>query len=173
MKIVAIPGGTASLREAEDIKVRQRQLVESAYVPALAAMAKLPTSSEELEAFDVNNATLTRQETASLFELQNATIIAALESWSLPDPIPNMDTIGDLDQDVFDALSEATASLAGEVVADTSFEPTDPRGSGFEETPTSPSDDSAVVLRADQAPARTSAPESDTASTVIDGYFQG
>lgn len=166
MKTVNIPGGTAALREKADIKVRHRQLVEAAYIPASTAMMKLPGDLKELENFDLSASDITRTEAQALFDLQSATIVAALESWTLPGPIPTMDTVGDLDQDVYDALSEATASLATEVVLPDSFDPTDPSKPGFTETPTTPSGGSVVALRADQEPQSTASSINDTTSTA-------
>ncbi len=38
-------------------------------------------------------------------DLQKATIIAFLKSWSFPEPIPTMATIDDMDADLFDEIS--------------------------------------------------------------------
>ncbi len=166
MKTVDIPGGTAVLREKQDIKVRQRQLVEAAYIPASAAMAKLPGNIEELKDFDLSKSDITISEAQTLFDLQSATIVAALASWTLDAPLPTMETVGDLDQDVYDELGAATASLGNEIVAPESFEPTDPRSPEFKATPTTPSSGSTVALRADQVPVSTDAPTSATQSTA-------
>jgi hypothetical protein len=166
MRTVDIPGGTATLREKDDIKVRQRQLVESRIVAAASALEKLPNEIDELAAFDITKSNLTAAEADSIFDLQNATIVAALASWSLSDPIPTMDTVGDLDQNLYDALSTATAGVASEVTQPESFEPSDPRAPGFGATPTVPSAGSAAVSRADQEPQSTVAPLAGTPSTA-------
>lgn len=173
MKTVNIPGGTAALREKPDIKVRHRQLVEAAYIPATAVMEKLPGDLEDLEAFDLSTSKISLTEAQSLFDLQSATIVAALSSWSRPEPIPTMDTIGDLDQDVYDALSEATSSLGQEIVAPENFEPGDPHSPEFTESPTTPSSDSTVALRAVQEPQSTTQSTAATPSTVIAAPSQG
>lgn len=150
MKTVDIPGGTATLREKDDIKVRQRQLVESRAVAAASALEKLPEDRDELEGFDITQSGLTGAEADALFDLQSATIVAAIASWSLPGPIPTMDTIGDLDGDLYDELGVVTSSVGKEIVAPDDFDPTDPRSPEFKSSPTTPSGASADASRADQ-----------------------
>jgi hypothetical protein len=173
MKTVDIPGGQAVLREKADIKVLHRQLVEAAYIPATSAMEKLPGDLEELEKFDLTTSSISRTEAQALFDLQSATIVAALASWTRSEPLPTMETVGDLDQDVYDTLSEATASLGNEIVSTESFDAPDPRSAEFKASPTTPSGDSTVALRADQEPQSTPAPRSDTPSTATAAPSQG
>lgn len=172
MRQVDIPGGSATLREKDDVKVRQRQLVESRLVAAASALEKLPGDLGELESFDISKSNLTAAETDSLFDLQSATIVAAVASWSLSDPIPTMDTVGDLDGELYDALSNATAGLAKDVATPESFEPGDPRSPGFEESPTEPSGSSAAASRVDQESSATASPSAGTTSTATDGSSQ-
>lgn len=173
MRTVDIPGGTASLREKDDVKVRQRQLVESRMVAAASALEKLPGEMSELETYDITKSNLTAAEADSLFDLQSATIVAALASWSLPAPLPTMDTVGDLDQELYDALSTATAGLAKDVATPEIFEPGDPRAPGFESSPTAPSVASASASRADQELQSTEPQPAGTTSTASAASSQG
>lgn len=167
MKTVEIPGGNAQLREKTEIKVRHRRLVESASVGAAVALSKLPSDPAELEAATLADLRLTTDEADGLFKLQDATIVAALDSWTLPDPIPTLTTVGDLAPDVYDALAEASREL-GTAIATEDFDPPAPTDPALEESPTSPSDDSAVVLRDELAPVSTETPQSATTSGATD-----
>lgn len=168
MLTVSIPGGTAELREKHEIKVRHKRLVEIASIGAAGALAKLPADQDELESATLAELDLTSEEAERLFALQDATIIASLDSWTLPGPIPTLATIGDLDPDVFDALAEATRDTGTALAAGVNFDPPDPNSSGFETSPTEPSDDSAVVLRADEEQGSTDTQPSSTKSGDID-----
>jgi hypothetical protein len=171
MKTVPIPGGTADLREQTEIKVRHRRLVESASVGAATALAKLPSEQAELEAATLAELALTEAEADNLFRLQDATIVAALDSWTLPDPLPTLATVGDLAPEVYDALAEATRDLGTAIAAKEDFEPSNPADPSFNATPTPPSSGSEEHLRADPDPASTTAPLSTTKSGAFEGPF--
>ena len=166
MKTVEIPGGNAQLREKHEIKVRHRRLVESASVGAAVALAKLPSDEAELEAATLADLDLTTDEADGLFKLQDATIVAALDSWTLPDPIPTLATVGDLDPDVYDALAEATRELGTAIATEENFDPPAPNSEEFASSPTDRSGDSEEPLRDAEASASTQAPRTDTKSTV-------
>lgn len=151
MRTVDIPGGTAELREGADLKVRHRRLIEAAAIAAGAALPKLPTNLEELESLDIATLDLSIEETNSLFALQDATIVAAVASWTLPGPLPTLETAGDLDTAVYDALAEATREMGAATATGVDFDPPDPSSPGFEDSPTVPSDGSGSGSRADQA----------------------
>ncbi len=170
MKTVDVPGGQVTLREKQDITVRHRRMIEAATVAATSALAQLPASQKELEELNISDLKLTAADTTVLFELQDATIVASLESWTFPEPLPTLATIGDLHQDRYDALAQATRSLGSEIATGAvDFEPSDPHAAGFEATPTSPSDGSAAGLRADQEPQSISTQPDTGSSTVSAG----
>jgi len=167
MKTIEIPDGSAELREKPDIKVRHRRLIEAAGVAAMPGLAKLPSTRDELENLDVAKVgSLTRTEADSLFTLQDATIIAALASWTLPKPLPTMDTVGDLDPELYDALANATRELGTSVATGVDFDPPDPRSEGFASSPTQPSTASDGDLRANQGSESTETLPTDTPSTA-------
>ena len=164
MRTIKIPGGTAALREKHEIKVRHKRLIESATIGAAVAMAKLPSDQAELEAASLADLELTSAEADGLFALQDATIIATLSAWSLPEPIPTLATLGDLDPDVYDALAEGSREMGTAITAGEDFNPPDPQSAEFALSPTLPSGASEGGLRADQAQASTAAQPSDTKS---------
>jgi len=165
MQTIEIPGGTVELRGTAELKVRHRRLIEAAAIAAGAALPKLPTSLEELESLDISTLDLSVEETNTLFALQDATIVAAVASWTLPEPLPTLETVGDLDTDVYDALAEATRDMGAATATGVDFEPSDPSSPGFEGTPTSPSGGSAAVSRADQESSSTRKRKSATKSS--------
>ena len=162
MRTVEIPGGTAVLREREDVKVRHRRLIESATVPAMPALVKVspdpcvkckgsgkaakgrdcPVCGGSGTVAKADPEQLTAQEANDLFALQDATIVALLVSWTLPDDIPTLGTVGDMDPVIYDALAEATRTVGASVAAADSFDETPDDGS-----PTVPSADSATGSR--------------------------
>ena len=166
MKVVQIPGGTASLREHHEIRTRHKQLVELAAVAASAATSKVRAyakehnlDDEDLQKVDVAEFGLDLNEARSIYQLRDAMAVAALASWTLPDPIPDMDTIGDTTPEVSAALYGATASMIGPILAGTDFEP-HPNRPDFDSSPTEPSADSSNGSRADQESSSTETPKS-------------
>ncbi len=151
MKTLEIPGGTARFREKNEIKVRHRRLVESAAVAAASALSKLPDDPEQLKQLNLRELNLTRAEARALYDLQDATIIATLVDWTLSGALPDEDTIGDLDPELYDALSYATQDVGVDIAGGVNFDPTNPSDPEFEASPTEPSAGSAADLRADQA----------------------
>ena len=172
MKPVEIPGGNAQLREKHEIKVRHRRLIEAASVGAAVALSKLPSDPDELETATLTDLKLTKDEAGSLFELQDATIVAALDSWTRPEAIPTLATVGDLDPEVYDALAEATSDLGTAIISTESFDPPDPQSPGFASSPTLPSSASEAALRDDPEPASTDTQPTNTSSGVTDESSQ-
>lgn len=112
-----IPGGEATFRDK--LKVRQRNLIEDAQGALMALVSKIPpeilsaAAGDELPAGTVVQ--LTAEDGRELRRLQRevteARLIAYLESWTLPRPLPTMETLGDEDEDVYDALMDAVDRL--------------------------------------------------------------
>jgi hypothetical protein len=170
MKTVELEGGSATLRERSDVKVRQRQMIEAASVvaaPAIAKIPKAPGKPGEIDWEQLDKAGLSYVEMQSLLQLQNAAIVALLASWSFPEPLPaTLEDVLELPAERYEQLSEAVRSIgAGIVTGETSFEPGDPRSPGFNASPTVPSQGSDEPSRDIQASTSTAAPPSAGAST--------
>ena len=137
-KLITIPGGMARIREPQELKLRQRRMVEHAAIAAAHVIGKLPDGADETTKISDIPA-LSLADAEAITNLQDATIIAVLESWTLPEPLPTMETLGDLDVATYDALAAAAKDLNG---ARVDFAPSpDPA------SPTSPSSSSAGGLR--------------------------
>jgi len=161
MRTVDIPGGTAVLREAKDLTVRQRRMAESAIIAAASILVKLPADPSQLTSRTIAELGLTQEEADHVYEMQDAAIVAALESWSLPDPVPTLATVGDLKGELYDALAKASEGL----IAGTDFNPPNPNSVEFAESPIVPSDGSVAGLRADQEQPSIETPPSSGMST--------
>jgi len=124
MRTVEIPGGTAQLRDTrEEIKIRQQRILDIVILPAIPAFEKVRAARDqfiaeggklddwEKLAGTVKLSTLTRADSAAMMEYQDAQMIAVLHSWTLAQTLPTIDTIQDLDPDVYGALLTATRLL--------------------------------------------------------------
>lgn len=132
MRTVDIPGGTATFREAEELRARDSDLIEAAAYAAQPALSKMPL--EAIQPVDgepeadaagrlaeaVKDVTFSMDEWLLITQLRRATVVATLESWTLDRPLPTMQTVGDLPRDLMAALDAAI----GGVPAQTDFSPT-------------------------------------------------
>jgi hypothetical protein len=155
---VQIPGGEATIREVSEMTVRQRRTVQASFMTTTHIYARLPeellaqTSQANEEGLDARQKVsrmlaalpLTQEEAEALLGMQDATIVAFLASWTLPDALPTVATVQDLPPAVYDALAEATKEQGSALVLGTvNAEPT-PEGidSPFDESATSSADSS-------------------------------
>lgn len=112
-------------------------------VNSLNATTLALTDDERTEA--LSKVSFTPAESMTMYEIQDATIVAFLEHWSRKDPLPTLDTIQNIDRDTYKVLSEATRDRGtNALMAVTDFSPkpneTDP-ASGLD-FPTGDSSDS-------------------------------
>lgn len=143
---VEIPGGYAVFREPKEMKQRQRRMIETAAMTAAHVIAKLPDSVDPASTRIADIPALTRDDAEALADLQDATIIALLESWTLPVPLPTLDTLGDLDVATYDALAAASANAGAVGNTRVDFQPSPDQSS-----PTLPSSGSDGRLRDEQS----------------------
>ena len=102
-----LPGGQwVEVRSPEEITTRGRRGIQAIAAGMASALPKLKDATA-----DTDMATLgfTEEEMDSVMRLQEATIVAFLAAWSLPDPVPTLASVGDLPATLYDALSVATA----------------------------------------------------------------
>lgn len=140
MRNITVPGGTATLRDRpEELRVRHHRLVDNATIVALPAIDKVRASRSELEqdGWNIRSARLTGAELQALDERQDAQIVALLASWTLKVPLPDMDTVRDLNPDVYDALLAGVREIGPDVFARPSF---DPKPDGVPTLPSEPFD---------------------------------
>lgn len=147
MRTVEIPGGTATIRDPDELRAKDADLIEAAAYAASPALQKLPPEllaaagsdddpAEAAAKFGeaVKDVHFTMDEWLLLTQMRRATVVATLDSWTLDRPLPTMQTIGDLPRDLMAALDTAMGGVPVQARTDFSLS-TDP------ESPTSASSD--------------------------------
>lgn len=170
MRQVEIPGGTALLREREDLRGRDRNLIEAATVAAQSAIEKLPRTIIEcgdLEGMEpeelakrlneeLDGISFSFEEGMALAKLREVTVIALLADWSRPEKLPTLETIGDLPDELYQALQVAIGGVQN-IANPTDFEP----GANLKDRPTGSSESSDThSARTDQGAENHSTPAS-------------
>lgn len=134
MKTVGISGGTATFREQSELRGRDRRLIQAAVVAATPALAMLPPEAQAPAPGESDAAFIARREAAlatvrltraeadTLLDAKEAVAVAMLASWTRPEPLPTMDTIGDLPADLYDQLVDAMGGVPASAFG-TNFEP--------------------------------------------------
>ncbi|QAY16126.1 hypothetical protein SEA_SONALI_13 [Arthrobacter phage Sonali] len=132
---VEIPGGTAELLEPEELTPRRQRAVQVIALQSgplmkkmeAAGSMKLPDGtvkeSKDATLDDLPEVELTEREATLFFKIQDATIYAHLQSWTLDIARPQtIDEVQDIPGPVYDALSEAINQREEAAKAE-SFEP--------------------------------------------------
>ncbi|MDE2096455.1 MAG: hypothetical protein KGL39_04355 [Patescibacteria group bacterium] len=127
MRTVEIPGGTATFRDQrEEFRGRDVKLIKAASMAAAPAIAQMPDfdmKQEEDEtdedyavrvALFAKDLNLTGKQATALIDMQEATAVACLASWTLKDErgakrdLPkSIDDLEDLEVELYDALIDA------------------------------------------------------------------
>ena len=139
-----ILGGQAVFRDMEDMRGRDRNLIKAAAAAATGYFSKLPPevmepgpegeTPEEMVARTtplLEGLAFTWQENLAMLELRQATVVAMLQSWTLDRPLPTMDTIGDLEGDLYDSLDEAIGGVTTAIAQGVDLEPSPDPDSPF------------------------------------------
>jgi hypothetical protein len=166
--IIELPGGyQATLRDPKQIRERQRRLMLTSIQPLAAIYMRVPrelveaaakgdkTAIEAAEA-SVSGLIKNREEAANMSALKDAVIVALLQSWNVPAPLPDILTVQDLETEMYDALVEGTRNFAGEIMAasmPTDFSPT-PDIEGMRETPFDESASSNGISKPEESAAK-------------------
>lgn len=117
--VIEVPGGTCELRDASEMRGRDRKLVGAAALAAASAIAKLPPDMDAETPLDAASLAFTLDEAMAMGTLREVVAIARLVSWTLDRPLPTAQTIGDLPGDLYDALIEQAGDPS--VAAETDF----------------------------------------------------
>lgn len=166
MRTINIPGGTAKIKDRKDLRGRDSKLIKASALAAQNVLAKIPEEArpkpkeDEKVAAERMNKYLTEHpiqmtpaEGMQLLDLKEAVMVAYLAEWSLDLPLPTLETIGDLPDDIYQALDDATGGeVINAAVASANFDVNPDTNS-----PTGPSSSSDSTLRAEpsQAPEST------------------
>lgn len=148
MKTVQVTGGEVTLRERQDLSVRQRQELQEQIAELLPRVQPLMPFLNQAGELDEQKAleagVLNREALHAFLETAKVLMVTALASWTLtgsagePLAIPTtVDEVGDLNAGLYDELSNEVGML--DLIGEVNFEPSDPTKAGFEQTPTQPS----------------------------------
>jgi hypothetical protein len=140
MRTVKLEGGSVTLRERQDVRVRQRQMLEAASVVAAPAIQKIPRAKDnpsEVDWEQLDKAGLSYDEMQTLLQLQNVAIVALIVAWTFDEPVPaSIDDVLEMPADRYEQLSQAVRETgAGIVAGETNFEPSDPKAPDFPDRP--------------------------------------
>lgn len=115
MHRVELPAGQwADVRDPEEITTRGRRGIQAIAAGLTDALPKLKDADKDT---DMASLGLTESEMDAVMRLQEATVVAFLSAWSLPEPVPTLVTVGDLKASLFDALSAATAKGGADIAS--------------------------------------------------------
>jgi|GEM_PF-2519160 len=115
MRRVPLPDGAwADVRSPEEITTRGRRGIQAIAAGMTSALPKLKDATPDTDMADLG---FTEEEMDAVMRLQEATVVAFLAAWSLPDPVPTLASVGDLPAILYDALSLATAKDGADVAA--------------------------------------------------------
>lgn len=131
-RIVEIPGGSATIRAPEDVKQRARRQLETAAVLAAPIYQRINAKRKELERerggpvkpedLNLTEVELSREDFDLMYEVQTATILAYLESWTLERDLPRTaEELDDLPASLYDALKLATSQDGADAIAPVDF----------------------------------------------------
>jgi hypothetical protein len=158
MRTVEIPGGTADFREQgkDEIPGRSVKLMRAAAVAAASELSSFPelfepgrpgeTDAERTArlAPRMEGVAFSTRQAMAWDNVREATVVALLKTWTLDRSLPTLESIGDLPDDLYDALlNEVGGMSAADIEVD--FSP--PDRAGLEESPTGPSSGSDMPLR--------------------------
>jgi hypothetical protein len=137
VKRIELPnGGWAEVREQQDLRVMHRRAIQAALGAATVAISKIPASMVDvpddpeeraaaLEKIDMSEIpSLSMDEMLSISRVQEVAVVMFLVAWSLPEPLPTLDTVGDMNIDVFDAIAKVTQKSANALINGIDFAPT-------------------------------------------------
>jgi hypothetical protein len=143
-----IPGGTATFYDEKEIPNRNRLILRAGALAAERVLAKIFASAlrppaEGVELTPAEQAeraryvpALSYAESLAFLEWRHSIVVASLKSWTLPEPLPTMETIADLEPDLLQRLEEIGDEIrVGQMLA-TDFQVSTDRDSPFNGSPT-------------------------------------
>ena len=141
MKTIEVPGGTITIRERADLRVKDKRLLLSKIANVGPVLKDLPFDDDGNldEAKATEKGLLTEAVINGFYELAEVAIAARVVSWSLPAPVPStVAEVEELPADIYEAVQGAVLDGIQDMLSELSFEPSNPTAPGFSETPTRP-----------------------------------
>lgn len=145
MRDVEIPGGTAKFLETsgenrDEIPGRAVKLIKASSLAAMTQLADYPELFEPLRTVEdesgekrpetaderqarlapvLKGLRLTTEQAMAFDNMREATVVATLHSWTLDRRLPTLETIGDLDGELYGALLEAVGGVSAAELEET------------------------------------------------------
>jgi len=107
-----VPGGTVNIRDK--VTVYGRELLQEAGFGLLNLLKDLPSDMDVKKISDIRDVPaelLSPELIRSFNQLNRAGIVAYVSAWSFSVPTPTMDTIGDMDTDLYDSVAKIVAPM--------------------------------------------------------------
>lgn len=158
MRTINIPGGIAKIKEQKDLRGRDTKLIKAYALAAQSVLLKIPEearpkpgeSKEDAgkrmqEYLETHPVQMSGEEGMRMLDMKESVMVAYLASWTLEIPLPTMETIGDLPDEVYQALDDAVGGDAITVAAASVDFDVNPDQS----SPTGPSKSSDSISRAE------------------------
>jgi hypothetical protein len=108
MPILVIPGGQAEIRAK--VTVGGQQLLQEVGTDLFGYVKRNYPEAKTLS--DIHVGEMTGEFSHLIHLWQRAGVVALLKSWSLPEPLPTMQTIDEMDPDVYSEITAVTTKLA-------------------------------------------------------------
>lgn len=161
MRTIEIPGGIAKIKDRSELRGRDSKLIKAAALAAQDVLARVPDEARPKPGESEKDAAkrmdeylrkhpikMTADEGMRLLDMKEAVMVSYLASWTLDLELPTIETIGDLPDDVYQALDAATGGeVINTAVSSANFD-VNPDPS----SPTGPSSSSSSSLRAEPSP---------------------
>jgi len=131
--LIQIPGGSAELRTKPT--VYGREILQQAGFELMHQLKRVAPQKDVTTFADLKDIPIDEFDgplLAATHMLQRAAVVALVKSWSLPQPLPTLDNIADMDVDLYDVLAAAVApgvnaAMSGEAFgADGAADPSSP-----------------------------------------------
>lgn len=109
------PEGWIELRDQDEVSVRARRSISSISLSLGDAMLKLQRAKET---DDIASLGFNEQQADAFLRIQEASVVAFLAGWSRPEPVPTLETIGDISDSLYRYLMKVTAGLGASLAVD-------------------------------------------------------
>lgn len=114
---INIPGGTATLRDPEDIRVKHRRPIQ------VLALSMSPEARQVLDSAqpgsDISFGGLPEADITNLIRINEAAVYARLLSWTIPDPLPeSAQDVEEMRGVVYDVLMAECVRSAADLATD-------------------------------------------------------
>lgn len=109
------PEGWIELRDQDEISVKARRSISAISLSLGDAMTRLQKAKAT---DDIASLGFDERQADAFLRIQEASVVAFLAGWSRPEPVPTLDTIGDMSDSLYRYLMGVTAGLGASLAVD-------------------------------------------------------